>query len=222
MNAISTSATLMAMALEKGNTEGLLTRVQTIQNAVSRMNALIRDLLDTTRIQSGGLTVNAQPEDIAVIIGQIVQLLGPTLAAKRQTFEIALPPETGLRAACDRERIFQVLSNLVGNASKFSPEGAAITIRATASSKEVQLEVLDSGPGISAEHLPRIFEPYWRASQQRQTGLGLGLAIAKGIVDAHQSRLWVESRIGEGSRFCFTLPLVGAAELPAEGDRKVG
>jgi signal transduction histidine kinase len=221
MNAISTSATLMAMALEKGNTEGLSTRVQTIQNAVSRMNALIRDLLDTTRIQSGGLTVNAQPEDIAVIVGQIVQLLGPTLASKSQTFDIAVP-ETSLRAACDRERIFQVLSNLVGNASKFSPEGATITIRAAASSKEMQVEVVDSGPGISAEHLPRIFEPYWRASQQRQTGLGLGLAIAKGIVDAHQSRIWVESRVGEGSRFCFTLPLAGAVERPAEGNRKVG
>ena len=84
------------------------------------------------------------------------------------------------------------------------------------------MEVIDSGPGISAEHLPRIFEPYWRASQQRQTGLGLGLAIAKGIVDAHQSRLSVESRVGEGCRFYFTLPLVGAAELPAEGNRKVG
>ncbi|HMI85494.1 MAG TPA: hybrid sensor histidine kinase/response regulator [Polyangiaceae bacterium] len=221
MNAISTSATLMAMAIEKGNTDGLLARVQTIQNAVSRMNALIRDLLDTTRIQSGGLTIHLLAEDLSVIVGQIVQLLTPILAAKKQTFEIALP-EGGVFAAFDRERIFQVLSNLVGNASKFSPEGTAITIRATAATSEILVEVIDRGAGISSEHLPRIFEPYWRASQQRQTGLGLGLAIAKGIIDAHRCRIWVESRVGEGSRFCFTLPMPDAAELPAEGNRKAG
>jgi signal transduction histidine kinase len=221
MNAISTCATLMAMAIEKGNTDGLITRVQTIQNAVTRMNALIRDLLDTTRIQSGGLPVNLQPEDLTVVIGQIAQLLGPALASKKQTLEIVLP-ETGVRAACDRERIFQVLSNLVGNASKFSPDGTVIAIRATAAPDEIRVEVVDRGPGISDEHLPRIFEPYWRASQQRQTGLGLGLAIAKGIIDAHQSRIWVESRVGEGSRFCFTLPVARATERPAEENRKVG
>jgi signal transduction histidine kinase len=221
MNAIATSATLMSMAIEKGNTDGLLPRVQTIQNAVNRMNALIRDLLDTTRIQSGGLAINLQLEDFGVIVGQIAQLLGPTLNAKKQTFEITLP-ENGVRAACDRERIFQVLSNLVGNASKFGPEGSAIAIRVTPAPDEILVEVIDRGPGISAEHMQHIFEPYWRASPQRQTGLGLGLAIAKGIVDAHRSRLWVESRVGEGSRFCFTLPLRTKAELPAEDSRKAG
>lgn len=221
MNAISTSAALMAMAIEKGKTEGLAARVQTIQNAVSRMNALIRDLLDTTRIQSGGLPVNMQPEDLTIIVGQVVQLLGPTLSGKNQTFDVTLP-EAKLHASCDRERIFQVLSNLVGNASKFSPEGAAISLRATASADEVLVEVIDRGPGISDEHLPRIFEPYWRASPQRQTGLGLGLAIAKGIIDAHQSRIWVDSRVGDGSRFCFTLPVPRATERPADADRKAG
>ena len=221
INAISTSAALMALAIDKGNVEGLSARVQTIQNAVSRMNALIRDLLDTTRIQSGNLPVNLQTEDLAVIIGQVVQLLGPTLAGKKQTFDVALS-DTKLYALCDRERIFQVLSNLIGNASKFSPEGTAVAIRARASSGEILVEVIDRGPGISDEHLPRIFEPYWRASPHRQTGLGLGLAIAKGIIEAHGTRIWVESRAGDGSRFCFTLPVPRATERPAEADRKTG
>ena len=221
MNAISTSAALMAMAIAKGNTEGLSARVQTIQNAVSRMNALIRDLLDTTRIQSGGLPVNLQPEDLAVIVGQVVQLFGSVLAAKKQTLEVAMP-EGGVRALCDRERIFQVLSNLVGNASKFSPEGTAITVHATSRPDDVLVEVIDRGPGISDEHMARIFEPYWRASPQRQTGLGLGLAIAKGIIDAHSTRIWVESHVGDGSRFCFTLPHTRATEQTADADRKAG
>jgi signal transduction histidine kinase len=222
MSAISANASLIASALEKGQTDGLLNRVETIQNGVARMNALIQDLLDSVRIQSGSLTVSLRVEHIASIVVQIVELLGPTLATKKQAFEVVLP-ERQLQATCDRERVFQVLSNLLGNASKFSPEGTTITVKATRESREVLVEVIDRGAGISHENLPHIFEPYWRASQQRQQGLGLGrlgLAIAKGIIDAHRGRLWAESRIGAGSRFLFTLPLCEDSSVQTSDSKK--
>jgi signal transduction histidine kinase len=107
----------------------------------------------------------------------------------------------------DRDRVVQVLSNLLGNAHKFTPDGGAIGVRAEALDGEVGIHVRDSGVGIAAEHLPRIFDPYWTRPNNGQRGTGLGLAIARGIVQAHGGRIWVESRVGDGSTFSFTLPL---------------
>jgi signal transduction histidine kinase len=115
-------------------------------------------------------------------------------------------------AKCDRQRIFRVFSNLIGNASKFSPAGETIGVEASARPGEILFSVTDHGCGISSDQQVQIFEPYWQASQQRQLGLGLGLAIAKGIVEAHGTRIWVESQVGTGSRFLFTLPSVDGDE----------
>src|SRR6185436_5515918 len=97
----------------------------------------------------------------------------PILATQDQVLEVALPAEA-LRVRCDRHRIFQVFSNLIGNASKFSPKGSAIRVAAMPRDGEALFEIADRGCGISTDHLARIFEPYWQASQQRQQGLGLG------------------------------------------------
>jgi signal transduction histidine kinase len=151
------------------------------------------------------LAVQLRKEGVISMVHQIVEQLRHVLAQKGQSLELALP-KTDLHARCDRERIFQVFSNLVENASKFSPVGATVTIAAKTRPGEILFTVADQGTGISPEHLPHIFEPYWQASQQRRRGLGLGLAIVKGIIDAHASRIWVESCPGAGSQFCFTLP----------------
>jgi signal transduction histidine kinase len=115
---------------------------------------------------------------------------------------------------CDRDRILQVLSNLVWNASKATPEGGVITLRAETREEEVLFVVSDNGPGISEADVPHLFERYWRSGEVHYKGSGLGLAIASGIVGAHGGKIWVESALGRGATFLFTVPVVGAADLP--------
>jgi signal transduction histidine kinase len=115
----------------------------------------------------------------------------------------------------DAARIQQVLSNLVGNAVKFTPRSGRITVCAEHIDGEVRFGVIDTGPGIPAEQLPHIFGRFWQAKTSDRRGIGLGLAIAKGIVEAHNGRIWVESHVGLGSTFYFTLP--AATETRVEG-----
>jgi signal transduction histidine kinase len=112
-----------------------------------------------------------------------------------------LPP-----VLADAARIQQVLSNLVGNAVKFTPRSGRVTVCAERLDGEVRFGVIDTGPGIPAEQLPHIFGRFWQAKTSDRRGIGLGLAIAKGIVEAHNGRIWVESHVGLGSTFYFTLP----------------
>jgi signal transduction histidine kinase len=204
MTSIAANAEMIRRAVDAGDSDGVSNRAQAIQRGVARMEALVRDLFDTTSIQSGSLTVQPQVEEVAEVVNQVAELLRPVLAEAKQALDISLPPEP-LRTNCDRERIFQVLSNLIGNASKFSPEDSAIAIQVIARPREITFSVIDHGCGIAPDHLPHLFEPYWRASDTRREGLGLGLAIAKGIVEAHGGRIWVESRPGLGTTFHFTL-----------------
>lgn len=106
---------------------------------------------------------------------------------------------------CDRERILQVLSNLVGNAVKFTNEGGAINVRVGPHEGGVLFEVQDSGSGIAEGELPHVFERYWKSPGTAPQGTGLGLAIAKGIIEAHGGRIWVRSAAGAGSTFFFTV-----------------
>ena len=99
-----------------------------------------------------------------------------------------------------------MLSNLVGNAIKFTPAGGRVTVRVEADAQEARISVRDTGPGIPDEMLPYIFERYWRVRQQGRLGTGLGLSIARGLVEVHGGRLWVETKVGEGTTFTFTLP----------------
>jgi signal transduction histidine kinase len=111
------------------------------------------------------------------------------------------------RVSADRERILQVLSNLIGNAIKFTPLQGTITLRARQVDGKVRISVKDTGPGISEEAVPHLFERFWRATSALERGTGLGLSIAKSIVEAHGGTLWVETREGAGSTFFFTLPV---------------
>jgi signal transduction histidine kinase len=106
----------------------------------------------------------------------------------------------------DPGRLIQLLSNLVGNAMKFAPPNTVVVVRAAASSRGVEVSVADSGVGIRAEDLPRIFDRFWQGRGQSRAGVGLGLAICKGIVDAHNGRIWATSEVGRGTTFYFELP----------------
>jgi len=128
----------------------------------------------------------------------------PLAEAKRIALAVELVDAPRLEA--DPERIFRVLSNLLGNAIKFTPEGGTITVRAERRNDGLAIAVADTGPGIAADHLPHVFERYWKAQSTTQAGSGLGLYIASGIVEAHGGKIWAESSAA-GARFTFVLPL---------------
>jgi signal transduction histidine kinase len=118
----------------------------------------------------------------------------------------------GIRVLADRERIFQVLSNLVGNAINFTPTGGRIVLRTSTGADEARVEVSDTGPGLTAEQMSQVFDRYWQASKTAREGAGLGLYIAKGIVEAHRGRIWAERNDEGGAVFLFTLPLADATQ----------
>jgi DNA-binding NarL/FixJ family response regulator/signal transduction histidine kinase len=209
VTAIATYAALLKA--DHVSAENRVAWAGTIEEVVRSMNKLIQDLIDVCKIESGALGLDldaAQPDDL---IGDALSLMEPVAAASgvQLRCEIGgpLPPILG-----DRDRILQVFSNLIHNAVKHTPRGAVVTIRGEALGSEVLFLVVDSGPGIPLEDRPRLFDRFWQARQSRRGGAGLGLAIAKGIVDRHGGRIGVESSPRAGSTFFFTLPRAGSEE----------
>ncbi len=181
-------------------------QVMMIARAGERMNRLIQDLLDVKRIEGGGMAVERRPVPAASLLAEAAEMLRPLASASAIDLAVA-GCENLPNVSADPLRIQQVLSNLIGNAIKFTPQGGRITLRADAGSGRVRLAVADTGPGIPAEQLPHIFGQFWQGSRTDRRGIGLGLAIAKGIVEAHDGRIWVESNVGQGSTFYFSLPV---------------
>jgi signal transduction histidine kinase len=180
--------------------------VARIQRAVERMNALVRDLIDVAKIEAGRFVISRERHEVAPIVADAAELLKPLAAEKALSLELALAPDLST-ALLDRERVRQVLSNLVGNAIKFTPAGGRLWVRAERAGDELRFAVRDTGPGIAAEHLARVFDRFSQAGRKAREGAGLGLAIARGIVEAHGGRIWAESPgPGRGSTFVLTLP----------------
>jgi PAS domain S-box-containing protein len=205
-NPLSTISMSGKLLLERTPPERARERrqLEIIQRSAARMNRLIQDLLDVARMEAGHLSVERRREEVAPLVHEALELQR-TLAEEKgihleETVEEALPV-----VEVDRERLLQVLQNLLSNALRFTPEGGHISLKAWRVDREVYLSVADTGPGISEESLPHLFEPFWQA--RRAEGAGLGLAIAKGIVEAHGGRIWVESRLGQGTTFFFTVPV---------------
>jgi two-component system, chemotaxis family, sensor kinase Cph1 len=176
-----------------------------IRRATDHMNTLIHDLLDLAKIEAGRFVVQCRPEDIGEMIDEALIILRPLAEARRLTIEQQLSATT--RVLADRERFFQVLSNLIGNAIKFTPEAGRILVRTERDGGELRIEVIDSGPGIPGDQLGQVFNRYWQAQRSEREGSGLGLFIAKGIVEAHGGKIWVEAPPGRGAQFKFTLRL---------------
>jgi len=181
--------------------------VTTIEGSTDWMNRLIEDLLDVARLEAGGLTLDREPRDLLRVISEATLMLEPLISEKSLTLREELPDDLP-HARVDARRIVQVLENLVSNAVKHTPPGGEIVIRAEAADSEVRVAVRDTGSGIRAEDLPHLFDRFWQARGKRRGGAGLGLAIAKGIIEAHGGRIWVESKVGVGSTFAFAIPLV--------------
>ncbi|MGI9076047.1 MAG: ATP-binding protein [Gemmatimonadaceae bacterium] len=177
-----------------------------ILQAAEQMEALIRDMLDVSSLDSGNLRVAPEVLDPSALISESLKTLLPLLAEKQIEIVTHLPSDLPSVSA-DRERVQQTLSNLIGNAVKFTPPGGRVAVTAVESNEFVTISVADSGSGIAKEHLPRVFERYWQSARTQRHGAGLGLAIAKGIVEAHGGRIWIESDPGIGTTVFFTLPV---------------
>ena len=186
-----------------------------------RMRALIEDLLDVTRLEGGKrLPIEPAPIGVQSLLDETHELFKAQAASRSITLR-CLAGDDIPEVYADHNRVLQVLSNLVGNAMKFTLVGGTITLQAERRDGNVLFTVSDTGPGIPRENLDDIFNPYWQGKRAERLGAGLGLPIAKGIVESHRGEIWVESQQGTGTRFFFTLPLAEqsdevSAEQPAE------
>ncbi|PKH20254.1 histidine kinase [Pseudomonas sp. 43NM1] len=184
----------------------IATAIDTMQQATSRMNTLLEDLLDTSKIDAGRYTITPQPLAVAEMFEEANALLSPLALDK--DIEISFHAEPQLKINADPERLFQVLSNLVGNAIKFTPRSGKIGVVAMASGDEIVFSVRDTGEGIPPDQLPFVFDRYWTVKEGNPSGTGLGLYITQGIVEAHGGRIEAQSEVGRGTEFRFTVPKV--------------
>jgi signal transduction histidine kinase len=210
-NPLSTIAMAVEVLREApGIGEEDVRHLEIVRRAGERMNRLVHDLLDAARIEAGRLPIEAREIGVVDILDAVAELMGPLASDRSLSLVVAadegLPP-----VRVDPDRINQVFSNLIGNAIKFTPPGGQVTLRAERMGDKVRFAVVDTGPGIPAEQLKEIFGRMWQASRDDTRGIGLGLTIAKAIVEAHGERIGVESRVGEGTEFWFT---AAVASLP--------
>jgi signal transduction histidine kinase len=184
-----------------------LTRIQANTDRLSR---LIHDLLDLARIEAGKSDLQPTRLPVVALTQEVVEHLGPVAAEKHIRLDVAAA-DASVMAWADREKVTQVLMNLIGNAVKFTPSHGTVAIAIHKSGDEwVQISVTDTGPGIPADEATHIFEKFYQIAtegRQKTTGTGLGLAIAKSLVEMQRGQLWVESEVGRGSTFSFTLPV---------------
>jgi signal transduction histidine kinase len=213
LNTVLTAVGLLLRSLPP-DSEGRRDRrhVEAIRRSAERMNRVIGDLLDVASIESGRLFVEPRRESVGSILSEAVSACHAQATERSLRIDEHLAQEQ-LEAICDRDRVIQVLGNLIGNAIKFTPEGGRVQVSAEPFDDEVLFAVRDTGSGIPGKQLPHVFDRFWQATPKARLGSGLGLTIAKGVVEALGGRIWVESRTGEGTTFFFTLPL---ARAPAQ------
>jgi PAS domain S-box-containing protein len=178
-------------------------------NGADVLLALVNDLLDMSRIQAGKFTLSPAPVAIGPLVDEVVTSLAPLAEQKRQRVVVDLPADLP-DVMADRQRLAQVLVNLVGNAIKFTPPGGAITVRGCLEPGWLRIEVADTGPGIADDDVPKLFHRFTQldmSATRKAGGTGLGLSISKALVEAHGGAIGVESQPGHGATFWFTLPM---------------
>jgi signal transduction histidine kinase len=180
-------------------------QLEVVRNAALMMNRLIQDLLDASRAEASGLRLELREEAMAPLVREVVDAFALTAAEKQIVLTHEIEPDAP-RSRVDRARLIQVLSNLISNALKFTPDGGRITVRLQRRTHELLFSVTDTGIGISGKDIGHVFDRFWQAAKNKRAGVGLGLAICKAVVEAHGGRMWVESQEGKGSTFFFTLP----------------
>lgn len=189
--------------------------IAAIAGAAARMQHLIDQLLDVAKLEHGTLGLNLERCELDKLFDALVSLF--QVRAIEAQVELAAIAEPGCVVMADRERILQVLSNLVGNALKYTPHGGRVTVTGRRDGDRTRFEVSDTGPGIPEDQCARVFERYWqaRSSQRGSLGLGLGLYICKQLVAAHHGEIGVHSELGRGTTFWFTLPVAEVGYAPS-------
>lgn len=198
------------LLVKRSSNAGELTKnrkaFDTVRRSAEKMDRLIRDLLDISTIEAGQFLIEKKRVSAALLVGEALEAVQDRSGAKGLRI-VSEFPEGDRWVDCDANRVEQVLANLIDNAIKFTEAGGTITVRVEPREGEVCFSVADTGPGIPAPDLPLVFDRFWQAQKTARMGSGLGLSIVKGIVEAHGGRFGVESEVGAGSTFYFTLPL---------------
>lgn len=176
------------------------------RRAAQQMEHLVDDLLDMSSIQAGQFSVQPVPAVAESMIDSALDLLQPIAESKQLEVRCEVDPELPPVLA-DVHQFMRVLSNLIGNAVKFTPDGGSIRLGAHRRGDEVEFSVTDTGPGIPPHEIPTVFTQFWRGRRTDRRGVGLGLSIAKGIIEAHGGRIWASSEVGKGTTFFATLPV---------------
>jgi PAS domain S-box-containing protein len=205
LSAISLAGSAATRLLERGGDVAAVGRnLSTIQRTVERADVLLRDLLDMASIRAGRLAIHKSEQEVQTLFAEAIE--AHEMAAREKGITLVM---CGLpaRVECDRNRVLQVLSNVVANAVKFCRGGDRIELALEVDDRFATCAVVDSGPGIADDALPHVFEAYWSSAKQRGHGTGLGLFISKAIVEAHGGRMWIESRRGKGTTVRFTIPI---------------
>jgi signal transduction histidine kinase len=203
LTTIGLSTQLIPGSAEKDQAE----HVETILATTRRMQRLIQDLLDVTKLESSRLTIQQDQVDPIAIAREVVSEQRPIAREREITLETSIPDLTP-KVCGDADRLAQALTNLIGNALKFTPAGGTVRVCVESDTSHVRFEVSDSGPGISPQDLPHLFEPFWQAKKTAHLGAGLGLKITRGIADAHGGSIEANNAPEGGARFVLTVPVV--------------
>jgi signal transduction histidine kinase len=212
LTSISAYADLIARDRDKNLTERQHKQVEVIRRSTTRLKYLIGDLLDVSKIETGTIALTQSRFDLRDVVREVVESLQPVLQGKGQLIESDVC-EAQLVVNADRQRVLQVFSNLVENASKYSPEGTPIAVDAHAEGESAVVTVTDNGSGISEEDRAQLFTPFFRANNEAtrsEPGTGLGLALVKRLTELHGGFVEVDSELGQGSAFTVILPLADA------------
>ena len=206
---ISTEMTLLGVQQSHSEAQ-IRSYLEMTNRSAKSMQRLIENLLDHAKVEAGCLVLDQQHCDVALFVEDISERFSILAQAKKIQFSADI--QQGLpEAAFDQLRVEQVISNLLGNALKFTPESGLIALEASFDGLYLKFSVTDSGPGISPEQVPHVFDRYWQVQETSQQGTGLGLSIAHEIIEAHLGKIWVTSEQGAGSTFAFTLPVPDAS-----------
>ena len=208
LTSIIAAAGLLAEELEETGDESHQKLIQNILRNADTLETRLAELLEIVKAGGGSLLLKLEPLDVKSLLKGIGWQISPLVQSKGQHFSLDLPDSLPMIQG-DGQRLEQAVLNLVTNSTKFTPEGGSIVLRAKKRDATLIIEVQDNGIGIPRDEQERLFKPYSRINADRQhlPGLGLGLALAKQVVELHGGKIWVESELGKGSTFTFSLPL---------------
>jgi K+-sensing histidine kinase KdpD len=213
LTCIRTSVDLLS-AMGEGLPEDQVELIHTIGHHAGRLEVFVADLLEITKLEAGQIILSKQPTDLRSLVRRVVDTLRPLSDRKGQTVHLLLP-ETASQVEVDRRRIEQVLTNILSNAIKFTPKRGEVNVRLSETENSLQVSIADNGPGISEKDQAEVFDKFFVVADGRGlSGLGLGLYIARQMIELHNGRIWVESKRGQGSVFYFDVPKTAQGVQP--------